>query len=642
MAFDPKAYLAKKQAQAADDGGFDPVAYLAKKQAAAAPEAPAPANEASIVPSFYDTPGLRQQISMAVDSGKEWLGNFDADLRARVGGMARGVGTVLAHPIATLTEPERRRELLRGLDDTISGGYGRKLSDAITSKAPSVMQPGEESWQATNQSDQAAAPGVRQGAQVIGSFAPGMSSTIGKGANALAGRLTTSVPLRAAAAYELAAPVQAALHADAAGNRLEAARQAASDPAGLAMAAGTATLASAAQNKIRATKGAKAREFIEKEGQGAKVGLLSPGSGGVFDEDLAGVPANDKGIGIAARKGAEKVLAGLKEENRVENSEPYKTMKAKIDASPIAKDLVDVSPIVENIKAATGDLGTDDAVVGKLQRKLEQLEKYRQPPDPQAIKAATQTWYKLPPEQKATLPLEKYLADNAAGPIMVPEDQLNGLRRSLMRMAKVGMTDAPGEKEAPLRAAAFAAKQMVDEGPYAKLNQLYAQGADEMATARKQLGLKPRAPADSGIDVRKLKLSLEREGQNTKTGGGDSNLEAFRQAHPDLRAPSNLAELQRAKADLSFRLAPQHGGLIDRTVGSTLGPAAVIGTAAFGGPHGILGAAGLAAAQNATPLAGRLLYPLSRPASVNPLVWAALEDQRRKAEMAKTLRGESQ
>src|SRR6185312_10635411 len=76
-----------------------------------------------------------------------------------------------------------------------------------------------------------------------------------------------------------------------------------------------------------ASAGAKARELVEQKGGGARVGVLTPGSGGVFDRELAGVPANDKGIGAAAKVSAQKVLADLAEQHRVETSRPFKVLK---------------------------------------------------------------------------------------------------------------------------------------------------------------------------------------------------------------------------------------------------------------------------------------------------------------------------
>jgi hypothetical protein len=236
--------------------------------------------------------------------------------------------------------------------------------------------------------------------------------------------------------------------------------------------------------------------------------------------------------------------------------------------------------------------------------------------------------------------LERYRKD-PKGPVMVPERQLNGLRRSLMRMAKVGQTEAPGEKEAPLRQAAFIAKQMVDEGPYADLNKFYAEGTEKLTSKRRQLGLKAKPPSDSNVDVRKVKLSLEREGQNTKTGGGDSDIAGFRAQNPDLRRATNLAELQRAKADLTFHLTPQHGGLIERAAGGAIGPVGMLAATAAGhGVPGALGAVGLMGLQNATPITGRALVPLTRPPGINPLVWAAMEQKRRETALAQRLRGD--
>jgi hypothetical protein len=99
-------------------------------------------------------------------------------------------------------------------------------------------------------------------------------------------------------------------------------------------------------------------------------------------------------------------------------------------------------------------------------------------------------------------------ATSPDGPIMVPERQLNGLRRTLMRSAKVGSTDAPGEAEAPLRRAAFVAKQMVDEGPYKALNDLYAEGASKREAARKAVGLKGKPAKEAAADERRLTSNL--------------------------------------------------------------------------------------------------------------------------------------
>lgn len=517
-------------------------------------------------------------------------------------------------PYDTLTHGPSRRELVRGVDDIVTLGYGQKLAGNLESdlNALGVYTPPEKQLNATSADDRVAAPGKRVGGNLIGIVTPGLGKNVGTAGVPVARELlggggALRGGARAVTAYGLGAPAIAGLHASSAGDRVGAALDAATDPVGLTLAGTAGLVGGGVSKRIRESRGAKAREFIEREGKGAKVGVTSPGKGGVFADELAGVEPTDKGIGVAARRGAEGVLKGLKEEHRIEVSRPYQAMKAMIDNSPDAARARDIGPIVANMESAVWDLETAPQARSALEGQLKILR--------------------------------EHYADPKTGAVMVPERQLNGLRRTLMRLAKVGQTDAPGEKEAPLRSAAFEAKRMVDEGPYAPLNEFYAHGAERMAASRENLGLKRRPSADSAVDRRKVKLSLEREAQNTRTAGGDSKLEAFRAAHPELATQSQLANLAKARADLSFRLTPQHGGLIERAAGD-LGPAAAIGTAAAaGGVPGALGAAGIMGLTNATPIAGRLLYPMAGSQAGNPILWALDEQRRRSAERAAFLRG---
>src|SRR6185437_3082823 len=245
------------------------------------------------------------------------------------------------------------------------------------------------------------------------------------------------------------------------------------------------------------------------------------------------------------------------------------------------------------------------------------------------------------------------------------------------RAAKIGTTDAPGEADAPLRAAAFEAKKLVDQGPYEALNRFYAEGAKKLEGARKDLGLKGKKGPSEDADVKRLgaslrrsvsdpnalpdrtdmhdfarrqadaaglradqnarilqaieaakpdrrllglndrigtdktdtnqiRLALERQTSNSKVGGAGPDLDAFARAHPDLRTAVDLPRLAKARADLAFHVQPHHGGLAARA-GGGLAPLA-LGYGALTHPLATLGALGV---QNATPLAGRLLY---RPA----------------------------
>lgn len=597
MAFDPDAYLAKKGAQG---GSFDPDAYLAKKA------------ETATKPTKFVEP-------FPVEESRWTPKAIAGSLKDRLVQLARGAGavaTTVRHPIDTLGDSAKRRQLIRGVDDVMSGGYVTKGADWLTSKLPESLQHGTTgrepaSMAETAAADTQAAPEYRTGGNLIGVALP---SPVKAGAGKVLQATKKVIPgvgvlpglARGVVTYEATAPLLAAGHADSAGRRLETAGEVATDPVGLLMAGGTGAAVEGVANKVRNSRGYQARQFIEKEGQGAKVGVTTPGKGGVFEKELAGVEPTDKGIGVAAKRGSKAILKGIKDEHRIETSAPYKARKAEIDNTPAAGRTRDATSIVQKMQEAAYDLETDPSVQAKLEGRLKLLERYRKDPD---------------------------------SPVMVPERQLNGLRRSLMRMAKIGQTDSPGEKEAPLRAAAFEAKALVDRGPYAALNEFYHEGMTKLGNQRQQLGLKAKAPADANVDVKKLKLTLEREGQNTKTGGGDSDIGAFREQNPQLRAPTNYAELARARADLSFRLAPRHGGLIERAAGGAIGPVGLAAATAAGhGVPGLLGAAGIMAMQNASPIAGRALAPLATRGAVNPIVWAYMEQQRRSEEMAKRLK----
>src|SRR6185312_10725457 len=464
------------------------------------------------------------------------------------------VGSDVAHhPLDTLKDPAKRRELERGIDDMVTLGYGQKLAEHVTGDP--LLSAEQESR------DAAAAPDYRTAGNAVGAFTPGAASEIGKGAGKL---VDLAVPAgvggvagnaaRSVGAYEVAAPTTAALSANAEGDRLRAAREAATDPAGL-VAAGIGGIGEGAAKRVLASEGAKAREMIERKGSGARVGVLTPGAGGVFDRELAGVPANDKGIGAAAKVSAQKVLADLAEQHRVETSRPFKVLKAQIDNAAAKLPPRDVTSLVTTMDNAVHDLDTAPFVRAQLREQLDVLR-------------------------------SRY-TDPTTGVVALPERQLNGLRRTLARAAKVGTTDAPGEAEAPLRAAAFEAKKLVDQGPYEALNRLYAEGAKKLEGDRESLGLKAKRPKDAALDERKLKLTLLRERANTQTGGGDSDIAGFRAAHPDQARNLDLTDLARARAALGFHVAPAHGGLMARA-GGGLAPLA-LGYGALTHPLATLG-----------------------------------------------------
>lgn len=602
--FDPVEYLSAKKAPSS--GGFDPVSYLASKNALSDDET----NFANELPVFDNAKRARliEHKKVTAERLKKAQAPSDEDMTPgnvlkSVGGefadraatIGRGAADLSTHPIETFTDPSRRRQLERGVDDMVTLGYGQKVAGELER-----LLNGRSILQETAESDQAAHPNTRVGGNLVG-MPLGLSGAIGKNAAGLARGLIPEAGkgaglLRGVTTFGTAAPAIAAASASSEGRRGEAAIESL-NPIDLTMAGVAGAGGEAFKNRVNNSKGGQARQFIESKG--GTVSPTSAGKGGAFEQELKGLPANDKGIGEAARIGAEGIAEGLKEQHRVETSRPYKVMQRMIDESPESSRLRDVQPIVDVMTNAAYDLETAPHARAALESELKILERYRQ---------------------------------GEEGPIMVPERQLNGLRRSLMRMAKVGATETPGEREMPLREAAFAAKQMVDEGPYAPLNEFYAEGIQKFQGNKKSLALKPKADLGSEASQKKIKLSLQREGQNTTTAGGDSSLDDFRAANPELAKYADMAALQKAKADLSFHLMPQHGGLMERIAGP-LAPIAAIGAGLAG--HGMSGAAaagGIMALQNSAPIAGRLLYPLAnrKGPGMMPLQ-AAAEERRRKS-----------
>src|SRR6185312_5683083 len=120
-------------------------------------------------------------------------------------------------------------------------GMGRKYP-RIGRLADAIRASGGAPVGNTQTADALAAPDYRPAGNAVGAFTRGAASEIGKGAGKL---VDLAVPAgvggvagnaaRAVGAYEVAAPTTAALSASAEGDRLHAAREAATDPAGLVM-----------------------------------------------------------------------------------------------------------------------------------------------------------------------------------------------------------------------------------------------------------------------------------------------------------------------------------------------------------------------------------------------------------------------
>lgn len=600
-----EAYLSSKQQTPSDPLA----AYLAKRETQ--DDRPEWLSKNPLVSAARAKGHSLDPLLADIQRGKEALpSNGDLALRAASAGatslgdtlnaVSLGGYKALRNGIVSLASPAAAAEATRAEDelhnDLNASGIGGQILGGLPSAVGYMAGAPEK-----------IAHGVSAGVGRLAEAAPGFLGRM-LGRRPVAGALTGAVTGAATTAAQGVTE----------GEDLDTALRSAKDSAKVgALIGGGAGVFAGAANKVNQSRGAQARRFIEEHGEGADVGVMSPGRGGVFDAELAGLPANDKGIGAAAKIGADKLIAGIDAEFAAETKKPYQVIKALVDNSPEAMKPRDVAPIVTKMQDAVHDLGTAPHVRAALSEQLKILESYRDP---------------------------------ATEAVMLPENQLNALRRTLARSAKVGASDVAGEKEAPIRAAYATAKAMVDEGPYAALNEFYSEGASKRQADRVSLGLKKKAPSDRGVDVRKAKLSLTRAGQNTATAGGDADVEGFKAANPELARYADLPELQRAKADLSFRLMPQHGGLIPRMAGAALGPGVAMGALAAGsGGAGLAVAPAIMALQNATPIAGRVLYPLTRGVDTSSpgrvvgrggqLTVAAEKKRKRDAALAASLSG---
>jgi hypothetical protein len=185
-----------------------------------------------------------------------------------VGG-AKAVGETIAHPLDTVQDPSRRRQLERGLDDMLTLGYGQKLAAKVGNAfgdTPDVAL-GPETFGGgqvanTQGTDQAAAPEFRQLGNLVGGVAPGATSGIANLGSRAARALGPEIVRGGAAAaglgaargiagYELAAPVTAGLSANAEADRMGAARAAATDPLGVGLGALGGAAGATAESRVK-------------------------------------------------------------------------------------------------------------------------------------------------------------------------------------------------------------------------------------------------------------------------------------------------------------------------------------------------------------------------------------------------------
>ncbi len=217
------------------------------------------------------------------------------------------LGTAIANPIDTATSGPKRRQLLRGIDDVATLGYGQKLAGAIEEALPEALQTGGESLRDTEASDQEEAPDERTGGNILGIGVPSPGRGLATAGYKTAGKAIKGDGLvknvaRGVVGYEAAAVPSAALHASSEGDRAGAALRAATDPIGLATAVAGGVVAHKAS-------GAVAR--VEE----AEIGALKKGAQGSTRTKVFGKNGkNEPGIREAMQSAPEVRRAVVKDD----------------------------------------------------------------------------------------------------------------------------------------------------------------------------------------------------------------------------------------------------------------------------------------------------------------------------------------
>lgn len=214
---------------------------------------------------------------------------------ANTGHALAEAGSQLVHPGELVRDPAKLSSFFRGLDDSVTFGFGQQGADWLNSKL------GREGlYPSSEQERQERGQGARVLGGIGGAFLPGASKAVIKQGEKFArGFLPTVagkgvVPgaalgtARAVAGYEASAPLIAGGQAIARGdNPIEAAYQAATDPAGLALAGTVGAAAGGARGKaakIRDPQTPSGRILADVEAGGGKVKAFGePVRGGLFE-----------------------------------------------------------------------------------------------------------------------------------------------------------------------------------------------------------------------------------------------------------------------------------------------------------------------------------------------------------------------
>jgi hypothetical protein len=565
MPFDPDAYLASKSAP------FDPDAYLAEK---------------GVIP--------RERLQAGLERNQKKV----AALQAQPDPMSLGsIAKEVPGTMGALAD--------RFMNAVTLGGFG-----AVRRKVAPEAAAAQE---ADTEQRLSSVPG-----QIAGGFMGATGAGVGAPrviAERIAAPLTQAVTnplLRAAAASGLTGGLSSGTQRGVEGGDIRQTTEAAGEGAavGAAFGAGMAGLERGGR-AILNSAGGRARALIER--YGGRVGPTNSGSGGAFDDELAGLPANDRGIGEAAQRSGRRVMETTDRLHQERVAQPYQAEKAAIDAGPGQRP-VDVDDVHQALMQVYQSPRLTTGQRGAIRSEIDSLN-------------------------------QRFLRPQLGVRVMT-EQQLNDYKTMLNNLSRAGQAGTHTIPEAELGHVARLVRNKVNQGPYRDLNARYAEGAEERSDVRAALGLGPKESRNEAADATRVRNVIMRQTQDTVTGGATTmDLPQLRQRYPELQRDLDLPELLAAKSDLQFRAGGNgHGGLINRLPpGLGLGASAAMAMS-HQGPVSLVPLAAEFAARNSGPIAGRLAY---RPAQAaegigaagqNPLIQAAGVDRLRQSDLAKRLR----
>lgn len=526
--------------------------------------------------------------------------------------LAGEIGGAFKDMLNAIKDPQKRREIERGLSDTITFGG----AEALTKKIAPLF--GDESFsdeQAAKDSE-AAGPLYRTGGAVAGAFLPGGSKKIIDSAGALATRVAAKTGSRlggiaAGTGMGLASvPVTSGLVAGAQeaigqGDPLgapraawEAAKEAGTSPVAMGLGAIGGAGAGYAGG-LRGGAGQAAEDIALRQEFGGRPSITQGAKGGSFEDPrIKGLRGSTAEQGNVARQSAEDIGTQLGKRFDAEVGQPYAAGKAEMAASGADEGLMDMDPVQAAAMKLMQSEAPRKSVKGAIQSEvLDVLDNYR----------------------------------DADGNVRMPVGKVNEFRQKLADLARVG-TPETGPKDRQLSQLWDEAKGIVDDTGYGDLNTAYSKGKGEFQKSFRQLGAKrpmAKLPEGPGADLPRDRAlnqmgdRLFRQGEKARlTGKEAADLADFAQRHPEYELTMRLPELLAAKERLSFRLP--EGGLLPSVRGSV--------------------------ASNIEPLEANVAEPIGRSmrtlgptagAVGNPIMRAILADQERQQRLSDLVRSQA-